>query len=98
MAPATWSLGPCCCETAGAQPGFVRENYAKLPEHSETFQQPSRFSQTKGRLAMADKRALKLIGMLFGALTLMVISTAAAVVAGHAASGTSLDYQIGRLP
>ena len=44
---------------------------------------------------MADKRALKLIGLLFGALTLTVISTAAAVVAGHASSGTSLDYQIG---
>lgn len=44
---------------------------------------------------MADKRALKLIGILFGALTLTVISTAAAVVAGHAANGTSLDYQIG---
>ena len=45
---------------------------------------------------MADKRALKLIGILFGALTLTVISTAAAVVAGHAANSTGLDYQIGR--
>lgn len=44
---------------------------------------------------MADKRALKLIGLLFGALTLTVISTAAAVVAGHAANGAGLDYQIG---
>ena len=44
---------------------------------------------------MADKRALKLIGLLFGALTLTVISTAAAVVAGHAASGASLGYQVG---
>jgi hypothetical protein len=35
---------------------------------------------------MADKRALKLIGMMFAALTLTVISTAAVVVAGHAAS------------
>ena len=35
---------------------------------------------------MADKRALKLIGIMFAALTLMVISTAAVVVAGHAAS------------
>jgi hypothetical protein len=43
---------------------------------------------------MADKRALKLIGILFGALTFTVISTAAAVVAGHAANGISLDYRI----
>ena len=35
---------------------------------------------------MADKRALKLIGTIFAALTLMVISTAAVVVAGHAAN------------
>jgi hypothetical protein len=35
---------------------------------------------------MADKRALKLIGIIFAALTLMVISTAAVVVTGHAAS------------
>jgi hypothetical protein len=35
---------------------------------------------------MADKRALKLIGIMFAALTLMVVSTAAVVVAGHAAS------------
>jgi hypothetical protein len=35
---------------------------------------------------MADKRALKLIGIIFAALTLMVISTAAVVVAGHAAN------------
>jgi hypothetical protein len=35
---------------------------------------------------MADKRALKLIGIMFAALTLMVFSTAAVVVAGHAAS------------
>jgi hypothetical protein len=34
---------------------------------------------------LRDKRALKLIGIIFAALTLMVISTAAAVVAGHAA-------------
>jgi hypothetical protein len=33
---------------------------------------------------MADQRALKLIGIMFAALTLMVISTAAVVVAGHA--------------
>ena len=31
---------------------------------------------------MADKRALKLIGVIFAALTLMVISTAAVVVTG----------------
>jgi hypothetical protein len=43
---------------------------------------------------MADKRALKLIGILFGALTLTVVSTAAAIVAGHAANGVSLDHQI----
>jgi len=40
---------------------------------------------------MADKRALKLIGVLFGALTLTVVSTAAAVVA---ANGISFDHQI----
>jgi hypothetical protein len=34
---------------------------------------------------LRDKRASKLIGIIFAALTLMVISTAAAVVAGHAA-------------
>lgn len=44
---------------------------------------------------MADKRALKLIGMLFGALTLTVITTAAAVVAGHASgSSTVIGYQM----
>jgi hypothetical protein len=43
------------------------------------------FSAVEGRFAMADKRALKLIGIIFAALTLMVISTAAAVVAVHAA-------------
>jgi hypothetical protein len=37
-------------------------------------------------VAMADKRALKLIGIMFAALTCMVISTAAVMVAGHAAS------------
>jgi hypothetical protein len=41
---------------------------------------------------MADKRALKLIGIMFAALTLMVISTAAAVVAGHAASSVNGEY------
>jgi hypothetical protein len=40
---------------------------------------------------MADQRALKLIGVMFAALTLMVISTAAVVVAGHA-SGFSGEY------
>lgn len=35
---------------------------------------------------MADKRALKLIGIMFAALTLMVVSTAAVVVAGYAPS------------
>ncbi|HMM87546.1 hypothetical protein [Bradyrhizobium sp.] len=43
---------------------------------------------------MADKRALKLIGMLFGALTLTVISTAAAVVAGHASGSAAIGYQL----
>jgi hypothetical protein len=41
---------------------------------------------------MADKRALKLIGMMFAALTLMVISTAAVVVAGHATSSVHGEY------
>jgi hypothetical protein len=41
---------------------------------------------------MADKGALKLIGIMFAALTLMVISTAAVVVAGHAASGVNGKY------
>ena len=41
---------------------------------------------------MVDKRALKLIGVLFAALTLIVVFTAAAVVAGHAASSVSGDY------
>jgi hypothetical protein len=35
---------------------------------------------------MADRHALKLIGIMFDALTLMVISTAAVVVAGHSTS------------
>ncbi len=43
---------------------------------------------------MADKRALRLIGMLFGALTLTVISAAAVVVAGHASGSTSIGYQL----
>ena len=43
---------------------------------------------------MADKRALKLIGILFGAVTFTVVSTAAAIVTVHAASGISLDHQI----
>ena len=41
---------------------------------------------------MADKRALKLIGIMFAALTLMVISTAAVVVAGHAADSANGEY------
>ena len=43
---------------------------------------------------MADKRALKLIGIMFAALTLMVISTAAVVVTGHAAGSANGDYVI----
>jgi hypothetical protein len=39
---------------------------------------------------MADKRALKSIGIIFAALTLMVISMAAVVVTGHTA--TSGEY------
>jgi hypothetical protein len=42
--------------------------------------------------AMADKHALKLIGIMFAALTLMVISGAAVVVAGHAANSVSGQY------
>lgn len=45
----------------------------------------------QGKGPMADQRALKLIGIMFAALTLMVISTAAVVVAGHA-TGFSGEY------
>ena len=38
---------------------------------------------------MADRRALKLIGIMFAAFTLMVISTAAVVVAGYAAGNAN---------
>ena len=41
---------------------------------------------------MVDKRALNLIGIIFAALTLIVISTAAVVVAGHAASSINGEY------
>jgi hypothetical protein len=41
---------------------------------------------------MADERALKLIGIMFAALTVMVISTAAVVVAGHAAGRADGEY------
>lgn len=41
---------------------------------------------------VADKRALKLIGIVFGTLTLMVISTGAAVVAGSAVSSPDAGY------
>ena len=41
---------------------------------------------------LADKRALELIGIVFGTLTLMVISTGAAVVAGSAASSPDAGY------
>lgn len=43
-------------------------------------------------LIMADRRALKLIGIMFAALTLMVISRAAVVVAGQAASSVDGEY------
>ena len=39
---------------------------------------------------MADRRALKLIGIMFA--TLMVILTAAVAVAGHAASSVNGEY------
>jgi hypothetical protein len=45
----------------------------------------------QGKGPMADRHALKLIGIMFAALTLMVISTAAVVVAGHA-TGFSGEY------
>ena len=45
-----------------------------------------------GRFTMADKRALKLIGIIFAALTVTVITTAAVVVAGHAASSVNGEY------
>ena len=41
---------------------------------------------------MADKRGLRLIGIVFAALTMTVISTAAVVVGGHAASGVDGEY------
>jgi hypothetical protein len=41
---------------------------------------------------MADKRALKLIGFMFAALTMTVISTAAVVVAGYAAGGANGEH------
>jgi hypothetical protein len=43
---------------------------------------------------MPDKRALKLIGIMFAALTLAVISTAAVVVAGHAASSVTSNSKL----
>ena len=43
---------------------------------------------------MPDKRALKLIGIMFAALTLAVISTAAVVVAGHAASSVTSNIKL----
>ena len=46
----------------------------------------------QGKGPMADQRALKLIGIMFAALTMMVISTAAVVVAGHAASGVNGEH------
>ena len=46
----------------------------------------------QGRFAMADRRALKLIGIMFAALTLMVISTAAVVVAGYAAGSANGEH------
>ena len=41
---------------------------------------------------MADKRTLKLIGAMFAALTLMVVSTAAVVVAGRPANSVNGEY------
>jgi hypothetical protein len=48
--------------------------------------------EEKAYFTMADKRALKLIGVMFAALTLMVVSTAAVVVAGHPASSVNGEY------
>jgi hypothetical protein len=41
---------------------------------------------------MPDKRALKIIGIAFAALTLTVISAGAFVVAGHAADNVGGGY------
>jgi len=41
---------------------------------------------------MADRRALKLIGIMFATRTLMVISRAAVVVASQAASSVGGEY------
>ncbi|HVQ69394.1 MAG TPA: hypothetical protein VMT08_18035 [Bradyrhizobium sp.] len=41
---------------------------------------------------MADKRALKLIGIVFATLTLMVVSTGAVVVTGQAESSAGGGY------
>jgi hypothetical protein len=64
-----------------ARPKIDREKSAGSEERRETPGLPSRSSVArKGRLAMADKRALKWIGMLFGAVTLTVISTTVAII------------------
>jgi len=41
---------------------------------------------------VADKRALKLIGIVFATATLMVMSTGVVVVTGHAASSADRGY------
>jgi hypothetical protein len=60
----------------------------------ESEHRPGFLSRGEGRFAMPDKRALKLIGIMFAALTLAVISTAAVVVAGHAASSVTSNIKL----
>ena len=48
--------------------------------------------EEEAHFTMADTPALKLIGVMFAALTLMVVSTAAVVVAGHPASSVNGEY------
>jgi hypothetical protein len=68
---------------------FTKRN---LPEGGKG---PSRnadrvFSAVERRFSMADTRALKMVGIMFAALTLIVISTAAVVVT--AASSVNGEY------
>jgi hypothetical protein len=67
----------------------------RAAEEEEAYMPAGAFLGRWKDFAMADRRALKLIGIMFAALTLMAISTAAVVVAGHAASGVNGEYQIG---
>jgi len=73
-----------------------REKYAKTGGTQRNRSAAPAFFRNEGDgPAMADKRALKWIGMLFGAVTLTVISTAAAVVASDVRGSTRIDYGIG---